>query len=71
METMLGGTPVAVSTALCADEIAYPSRAVKAGEAQARIGRAVADLIAEGETKVLDRGTIPAALANRLRVTPR
>ena len=57
----------AVSVNLRADEVPYGARAFQAGEAKGRIGRAVADLIAKGETVVLDAGTTTAEVALALR----
>jgi DeoR/GlpR family transcriptional regulator of sugar metabolism len=51
---------------LRADEVPYATRTFSAGEAKAGIGRAVADLIAEGET-VLDAATTTAGVARKLR----
>jgi DeoR/GlpR family transcriptional regulator of sugar metabolism len=57
----------AVTANLRADEKPYPVRAFEAGEAKARIGRAVAALISDGETVALDAGTTTAEVGRALR----
>ena len=49
------------------DEVPYAVRVFEAAAAKERIGRAVADLIADGETVALDSGTTAAAVAHALR----
>jgi DeoR/GlpR family transcriptional regulator of sugar metabolism len=60
----------AVAVNLRADEVPYAIRAFEATEAKARIGRAVAAEIADGETVVLDCGTTTAEVARALRGRP-
>jgi DeoR/GlpR family transcriptional regulator of sugar metabolism len=55
---------------LRSDEVPYPVRAFEAAEAKERIGRAVAGLIADGETVVLDCGTTTAEVGRALRGRP-
>jgi hypothetical protein len=43
--------------------VPYAAWALQADEANARVGRAVADLITEGETVVLKRGTTTTEVA--------
>ncbi|HEY5271837.1 MAG TPA: DeoR/GlpR family DNA-binding transcription regulator [Acidimicrobiales bacterium] len=57
----------AVGVSLRADEVPYAVRVFEAAAAKERIGRAVADLIADGETVALDSGTTAAAVAHALR----
>jgi DeoR/GlpR family transcriptional regulator of sugar metabolism len=57
----------AVMASLRADEKPYPVRAFEASEAKERIGRAVAALIADGETVALDAGTTTAEVGRALR----
>jgi DeoR/GlpR family transcriptional regulator of sugar metabolism len=58
---------LAALASLRADEKPYPVRAFEAGEAKERIGRAVAALIADGETVALDAGTTTAEVGRALR----
>ena len=60
----------AVDAGLRADELPYAVRLFEAAEAKERIGRAVAGLIADGETVVLDAGTTTAEVARALRGRP-
>jgi DeoR/GlpR family transcriptional regulator of sugar metabolism len=60
----------AVGVSLRADEVPYEVRTFEAVAAKERIGRAVADLIADGETVALDAGTTAAAVAHALRGRP-
>jgi len=60
----------AVGVSLRADEVPYAARTFEAAEAKERIGRAVASLIADGETVVLDSGTTTAEVARALRGRP-
>jgi DeoR/GlpR family transcriptional regulator of sugar metabolism len=60
----------AVRVHLRRDELPYALRALDAVEAKQRIGRAVADLIADGETVVLDSGTTALEVARALRGRP-
>jgi DeoR/GlpR family transcriptional regulator of sugar metabolism len=60
----------AVPASLRADEKPYPVRAFEASEAKERIGRAVAALIADGETVALDAGTTTAEVGRALRGRP-
>jgi DeoR/GlpR family transcriptional regulator of sugar metabolism len=60
----------AVPASLRADEMPYPVRAFEASEAKERIGRAVAALIADGETVALDAGTTTAEVGRALRGRP-
>jgi DeoR/GlpR family transcriptional regulator of sugar metabolism len=57
----------AVAAGLRADEKPYPVRAFEASGAKERIGRAVAALIADGETVALDAGTTTAEVGRALR----
>jgi DeoR/GlpR family transcriptional regulator of sugar metabolism len=57
----------AVTASLRADEKPYPVRAFEASDAKERIGRAVAALIADGETVALDAGTTTAEVGRALR----
>ena len=57
----------AVGVGLRADEVPYGVRVFEAAEAKERIGRAVAGLITDGETVVLDSGTTTADVARALR----
>jgi DeoR/GlpR family transcriptional regulator of sugar metabolism len=56
----------AISLLLGADEPPFSVRAVAAGDAKRRIGRAAADLLAEGETVALDSGTTALEVARCL-----
>jgi DeoR/GlpR family transcriptional regulator of sugar metabolism len=60
----------AVAFSLRSDEVPYAVRAFRASEAKERIGRAVAGLIADGETVVLDCGTTTAEVGRALRGRP-
>jgi DeoR/GlpR family transcriptional regulator of sugar metabolism len=60
----------AVAASLRASEKPYPVRAFELGEEKARIGRAVAALIADRETVVLDAGTTAAEVGRALRGRP-
>ncbi len=60
----------AVGVSLRADEVPYQVRAFQAADAKERIGRAVAGLIADGETVALDSGTTAAEVARALRGRP-
>jgi DeoR/GlpR family transcriptional regulator of sugar metabolism len=60
----------AVATSLRASEKPYPVRAFEHGEEKERIGRAIANLIADGETVVLDAGTTAAEVGRALRGRP-
>ena len=60
----------AVRVQLRRDELPYAVRALEASEAKQRIGRAVAGLIADGETLVLDSGTTALEVARALRGRP-
>jgi DeoR/GlpR family transcriptional regulator of sugar metabolism len=60
----------AIGVSLRADEVPYAVRTFEAPEAKERIGRAVASLIADGETVVLDSGTTTAEVARALRGRP-
>lgn len=60
----------AVAFNLRSDEVPYSVRAFEAAEAKERIGRAVAGLIADGETVVLDCGTTTAEVGRALRGRP-
>jgi DeoR/GlpR family transcriptional regulator of sugar metabolism len=57
----------AVGVSLRADEVPYAVRVFEAAAVKARIGRAVADLITDGETVALDSGTTAAEVAHALR----
>jgi DeoR/GlpR family transcriptional regulator of sugar metabolism len=57
----------AVGVSLRADEVPYGVRVFEAADAKERIGRAVAALIADGETVALDSGTTTAEVARVLR----
>jgi DeoR/GlpR family transcriptional regulator of sugar metabolism len=57
----------AVSFSLRGDEVPYAVRVFEAAEAKERIARAVAGLIADGETVVLDCGTTTAEVGRALR----
>jgi DeoR/GlpR family transcriptional regulator of sugar metabolism len=60
----------AVSASLRASEKPYPVRAFESSQEKERIGRAVAALIADGETVVLDAGTTAAEVGRALRGRP-
>jgi DeoR/GlpR family transcriptional regulator of sugar metabolism len=60
----------AVAASLRASEKPYPVRAFESGEEKERIGRAVAALISDGETVVLDAGTTAAEVGRALRGRP-
>lgn len=60
----------AVGVSIRADEVPYAVRAFDASAAKERIGQAVADLIVDGETVVLDSGTTAAEVARALRGRP-
>jgi DeoR/GlpR family transcriptional regulator of sugar metabolism len=57
----------AVATGLRASEKPYQVRAFESGEEKEHIGRAVAALISDGETVVLDAGTTTAEVGRALR----
>jgi DeoR/GlpR family transcriptional regulator of sugar metabolism len=57
----------AVAFSLRGDEVPYPVRTFEATEAKTRIAAAVAALIADGETVVLDGGTTTAEVGRSLR----
>jgi DeoR/GlpR family transcriptional regulator of sugar metabolism len=57
----------AVSSFLSADESPYDIRALEATEAKAAIGLAVAELLVDGETVILDGGTTAMEVARALR----
>jgi DeoR/GlpR family transcriptional regulator of sugar metabolism len=57
----------AVAFGLRGDEVPYPVRTFEAAEAKTRIAAAVAALIADGETVVLDGGTTTAEVGRSLR----
>jgi DeoR/GlpR family transcriptional regulator of sugar metabolism len=56
----------AISLLLRAEEPPFSVRAVAAGDAKRRIGRVAADLLAEGESVVLDSGTTALEVARCL-----
>lgn len=60
----------AVAFNLRGDEAPYATRVFEATEAKERIARAVAGLIADGETVVLDCGTTTAEVGRALRGRP-
>jgi DeoR/GlpR family transcriptional regulator of sugar metabolism len=60
----------AVRVQLRKDERPYAARALEAVEAKQRIGRAVAGLIGDGETVILDGGTTSLEVARALRGRP-
>src|SRR5450755_6561 len=60
----------AIRVQLRRDELPYAARALEATEAKQRIGRAVAALIADGETVILDSGTTALEVARALRGRP-
>jgi DeoR/GlpR family transcriptional regulator of sugar metabolism len=60
----------AVRVQLRRDELPYAARALEATEAKQRIGQAVAGLIADGETLILDSGTTALEVARALRGRP-
>jgi DeoR/GlpR family transcriptional regulator of sugar metabolism len=57
----------AIRVQLRRDEMPYAARALEATEAKQRIGRAVAALIDDGETVILDSGTTALEVARALR----
>ena len=57
----------AVALPLRRDEVPYAARSLLHTEAKQRIGRAVADLLVDGETVVLDSGTTALEVARHLR----
>jgi DeoR/GlpR family transcriptional regulator of sugar metabolism len=57
----------AVRVQLRRDEVPYAARVLEAVEAKQRIGRAVADLVTDGETVILDSGTTALDVARALR----
>lgn len=60
----------AIAASLRASEKPYPVRAFELGAEKERIGRAVAALIADGETVVIDAGTTAAEVGRALRGRP-
>ncbi|HEU5420301.1 MAG TPA: DeoR/GlpR family DNA-binding transcription regulator [Streptosporangiaceae bacterium] len=60
----------AVRVQLRRDELPYAARVLEAVAAKQRIGRAVAGLIADGETVILDCGTTTLEVARALRGRP-
>ncbi|HUZ24456.1 MAG TPA: DeoR/GlpR family DNA-binding transcription regulator [Streptosporangiaceae bacterium] len=60
----------AIRVQLRRDEMPYAARALEATEAKQRIGRAVAALIDDGETVILDSGTTTLEVARALRGRP-
>jgi len=60
----------AVRVHLRRDELPYAVRALEAVEAKQRIGRAVAELISDGETVIVDSGTTALEVARALRGRP-
>jgi DeoR/GlpR family transcriptional regulator of sugar metabolism len=60
----------AVRVHLRRDELPYAVRALDAVEAKQRIGQAVGELIADGETVILDSGTTALEVARALRGRP-
>jgi len=60
----------AIRVQLRRDEMPYAARALEATEAKQRIGRAVAALIDDGETVILDSGTTALEVARALRGRP-
>jgi DeoR/GlpR family transcriptional regulator of sugar metabolism len=60
----------AVRVHLRRDELPYAVRALNALEAKQRIGQAVAELIADGETVVMDSGTTALEVTRALRGRP-
>jgi DeoR/GlpR family transcriptional regulator of sugar metabolism len=60
----------AVRVQLRRDELPYAARVLEAAEAKQRIGQAVAGLIADGETVILDCGTTTLEVARALRGRP-
>jgi DeoR/GlpR family transcriptional regulator of sugar metabolism len=60
----------AIQVQLRRDELPYAARALAASEAKQRIGRAVAELITDGETVILDSGTTALEVARALRGRP-
>src|SRR5258705_1531843 len=60
----------AVRVQLRRDELPYAARVMEAAEAKQRIGRAVAGLIASGETVILDSGTTALEVARALHGRP-
>jgi DeoR/GlpR family transcriptional regulator of sugar metabolism len=60
----------AIRVQLRRDELPYAARVLEATEAKQRIGRAVAALITDGETVILDSGTTARQVARALRGRP-
>jgi DeoR/GlpR family transcriptional regulator of sugar metabolism len=60
----------AIRVQLRRDELPYAARVLEATDAKQRIGRAVAALITDGETVILDSGTTAVAVARALRGRP-
>jgi DeoR/GlpR family transcriptional regulator of sugar metabolism len=60
----------AVRVQLRKDELPYAARTLEAVEAKQRIGRAVAGLIVDGETVILDGGTTALEVARALHGRP-
>ncbi|MGC2176530.1 MAG: DeoR/GlpR family DNA-binding transcription regulator [Acidimicrobiales bacterium] len=60
----------AVTSSLRGDEVPYSLRLFEAADAKERIAKAVAGLIADGETVVLDCGTTTAEVGRALRGRP-
>jgi DeoR/GlpR family transcriptional regulator of sugar metabolism len=60
----------AIRVQLRRDELPYAARVLEAAEAKQRIGRAVAALITDGETVILDSGTTARQVARALRGRP-
>jgi DeoR/GlpR family transcriptional regulator of sugar metabolism len=60
----------AIRVQLRRDELPYAARVLDAVDAKRRIGRAVAALIADGETVILDSGTTALEVARALRGRP-
>jgi DeoR/GlpR family transcriptional regulator of sugar metabolism len=60
----------AIRVQLRRDELPYAARLLEASDAKQRIGRAVAALITDGETVILDSGTTAVEVARALRGRP-
>jgi DeoR/GlpR family transcriptional regulator of sugar metabolism len=60
----------AIRVQLRRDELPYAARLLEATDAKQRIGRAVAALITDGETVILDSGTTAVEVARALRGRP-
>lgn len=60
----------AIRVQLRRDELPYAARLLEATDAKQRIGRAVAALITDGETVILDSGTTALEVARALRGRP-